>query len=77
MSGLLTFLGRGIAWGVFWVFALSIIVNDRPAFNFASAVIVKNRAVQAVDEKLGEWWDMLSDKISTAVNGENDSTERF
>jgi|GEM_PF-1658282 len=77
MGGLLSFLGRGIAWGVFWVFALSIVVNERPAFNFVSSMLVKNRAVQAVDEQLGEWWDVLSSKISTAVNGEGVSSERF
>lgn len=61
MNDFLKWLGRTSLIAVFWVFVLSININDRPIFNYANDVLVQNSFVRMLDEELSSLWVKVVD----------------
>lgn len=48
---------------IFWVFILSIRINDRTLFDQAYDILIDNELVQSVDEKAADLWYTFSDSV--------------
>lgn len=51
---------------IFWVFILSIRVNDRTLYDRAYDILIDNELVQSVDEKVAELWYTFSNSVKNS-----------
>lgn len=71
MDAFIKWLGRTSLTAVIWVFILSIHWNGRPLFDHAYDVLIDNSIVRAIDEKVAEVWENVTDTATATMNGEN------
>ena len=64
---ILKFAVKTAAVGAFWVFVLSIRVEDKALFHHATEVLVQNDVVYAVDTELTDLWNRLSRTAETTI----------
>ena len=60
MSNFLNFLGKLLLQLIFWVFVLSIQVEEEPLFNHLQGVLVDNKAVKFLEEEFNQLWAKVS-----------------
>lgn len=53
----LRWMGKHALIGVLWVYVLSLTVNGRPLFSYAHSLLVKNVAVETLDQTLVDTWE--------------------
>ena len=53
---------------IFWVFILSIRINDRTIYDSAYDVLIDNEIVESIDEKSSELWYTFKDSVSSSFN---------
>lgn len=51
---------------IFWVFVLSIRVNDRTLYDQAYDILIDNELVQSVDEKAADLWYTFSSTVRSS-----------
>lgn len=61
MNDFFKWCGRTALIAVFWVFALSINVSNRPMFYYANDLLVQNSFVRMMDEELTSLWGKIVD----------------
>ncbi len=55
----LRWLGKHALIGVFWIYLLSFTFNGRSLFSYANSLLVKNVAVETLDQKFAETWERV------------------
>lgn len=51
---------------IFWVFVLSIRINDRTIYDHSHDILIDNAIVQSIDEKASELWYTFTSAVSTS-----------
>ena len=72
MDAFIKWLGRTMLTAVIWVFILSIHWNGRTLFDHAHDILIDNSIVQAIDEKMAEIWDNVTDTAKATMDGDRE-----
>jgi len=70
MDAFIKWLGRTGLTAIIWVFILSISWNGKTLFDRAHDILIDNSIVRAIDEKMAEIWDNVTDTARATMDGE-------
>lgn len=63
LKDLITWILKLLFQLIFWVFVLSIRVNDRTLYDHSYDILIDNELVQSVDEKVEDLWYTFTSSV--------------